>query len=249
MMCPWGEPLALKLIALMSCPYISGFSYVGVRDEVTRRELLNQLKTEIYSNCDPTILGADMFRKGKDEIEGIKKKIGLTEEKPVIAIMISDSAISRHLYRMLRNENMVVCTYEMADATDVMAFAFSPFEWSNLIAAADMVITDLFHGTIFSMIHNIPFISIEKEKSQRGKISNILVEYNLLENLICKEDYKNSSSLVLEIYTKCRWILESKEQVDYSSIFDKERIKSKTFYTFLDRIIYGGSEDTSNVML
>lgn len=63
----------------------------------------------------------------------------------------------------------------------------SPEEFLNLIYGAKLVITDSFHGTIFSMNFNIPFITLKRfkdgKKSQNSRIYSILKITKCLDRL------------------------------------------------------------------
>jgi hypothetical protein len=96
-----------------------------------------------------------------------------------------------------------------------------PTEFLNLIYNADIVITDSFHGLVFSVIFHRPFYSIErnhkKSNSQSTRITNLL---NLLklENRYIRGDEifgDDSASNISFVYAE--------------SILEKEREKSYMF--------------------
>lgn len=99
--------------------------------------------------------------------------------------------------------------YDIVDA--------SPDEFLRLIYNSYLVITDSFHGTIFSINFNVPFVSLRRfkdnNKSQNSRIYNILKKVNLEDRL-----YNNNLDYFLE-----------KTRVDFNKsniILQKERKES-----------------------
>ncbi len=213
------------------------FRYIGVRDDITREEILRIKKFDVHMNCDPSILHRNAFRFGREEKKNLRKK-WVDGDKKLIVLMIQNRELSKLLYRMMRNENTVYDYYEWAGMTDRDILSISPFEWSELIAAADFVITSLFHGTVFSMIHDTPFISIEFAECGRGKIENLLLEHSLQDNMFYAGHYENSlQKLGMDIFTNCRRMLRNGLAVEYENILEEEERKAGTFTRFLDDLI------------
>ncbi|QTV06632.1 polysaccharide pyruvyl transferase family protein [Faecalibacter bovis] len=57
-------------------------------------------------------------------------------------------------------------------------------EWLNGFYSADFVITDSFHGTVFSIIFNKPFIAIVNKERGASRFESLLSELGLLDRLI-----------------------------------------------------------------
>lgn len=230
---------------LMSAPDINyiresldRFSYIGVRDEITKAEILGIKQFDIHMNCDPTILNGNIFRFSNKERYDLRRKWSDENDKKLVVLMIQNHELSNHLYRMLRNENTVYDLYEWAGMTDRKILAISPFDWSELIAVADCVITSLFHGTVFSMIHDTPFISIDLAEPGRGKVTNILTEHGLQDKLFLASDYKESQKrLGMAVYTKCQKILKTDFAMKYEDILEEEARKADSFTLFMDDLL------------
>lgn len=63
--------------------------------------------------------------------------------------------------------------------TDVKLEA-DPFELLGYVKGADYIITDTFHGTIYSIKYNIPFITIIRE-SNKQKLSDLLQRFSVVD--------------------------------------------------------------------
>ena len=59
----------------------------------------------------------------------------------------------------------------------------SPFETLAYVKNADYIITDTFHGTVFSIKYQIPFATIIRESNQQ-KLSDLLSLFNLKERSV-----------------------------------------------------------------
>ncbi len=217
---------------------IKRFAYIGTRDEVTRRELLEIQKRKIERNCDPVFLDPQLFER-RDEKNRVKKKYGLPYDRPIISIMMHNDKIGFRLCRMLRNENQVVFLYDMNSYSKANNLtALSPFEWSEVISISDLVITEYFHAVVFSILYKIPFMAIEDSEMGRGKIENLLCENFMQDKFLYLQDYKdNAGMLTADLYTKGR-----KEMQEYTPFLAEQAIKNEcdkasTFFVKLEEII------------
>ena len=59
----------------------------------------------------------------------------------------------------------------------------TPFEWIDIVAALDFMVTSYFHGTCFSLLGNTPFYSIDISSidGEHSKIRNLLEQVELLD--------------------------------------------------------------------
>jgi len=88
------------------------------------------------------------------------------------------------------------------------AYANTPFEFISLIQHAELVITDSFHATVFSIIFNKQFLNLEckKTKTLYPRVEKLL-------NVFCCEDHYIKSISQLK-----KWSLSD---IDYSLHMDK----------------------------
>ncbi|CUA86420.1 polysaccharide pyruvyl transferase family protein [Pseudidiomarina woesei] len=68
--------------------------------------------------------------------------------------------------------------------------------WIKGFADADFVITDSFHGTVFSIIFNKPFISLVNINRGASRFESILSEFDLLDRLVGEFDKKQVEDLL-----------------------------------------------------
>ena len=101
----------------------------------------------------------------------------------------------------------------------------SPQQWIYAIANADCVVTDSFHGTLFSINFNKEFYSFAKRKNDTSieyndndRIVELLGSLNLEDRFIKDEDVENDSLVRSEMsYEKVNEIVgnQRKESLNY----------------------------------
>ena len=71
-------------------------------------------------------------------------------------------------------------------------------EWLRAFAQADFVVTDSFHGCVFSIIHRKPFIAIANEGRGIDRFTSLLGYFGLQDRLVFSmEDYRQKRSSLL----------------------------------------------------
>lgn len=96
--------------------------------------------------------------------------------------------------------------------------SLSPFEWMQYIKNAKFVITNMFHGTVFSIKLNRQFITIGS-KRRRNKVESLLKHMGLLDRLV----YVNSDTQIDQLIVK---------EIDYNVVnttIEKQKELSKEF--------------------
>ena len=91
--------------------------------------------------------------------------------------------------------------------------------WIKGFSDADFVITDSFHGTVFSIIFNKPFISLINPSRGASRFSSILGELGLMDRLVAEYDQAHIEKLLMQ-------------KIDFQKVInnlDKLKIRSMTF--------------------
>lgn len=95
----------------------------------------------------------------------------------------------------------------------------NPAQWLRGFQDAKFVVTDSFHGTVFSILHNIPFIAIGNKDRGLSRFESLLNMFGLRDRLITDFD-----SLNIEAY-----INKEIEWNKVNEILEKERDKAVRF--------------------
>lgn len=158
--------------------YLEHIQQISVR-EVTGRKIIRQIcSRDVPVVCDPTLLF------DQDGWNRILPKKRLIERKYVFAYFLGANPAHRDVARAFAGEKdlALVAIHHMdqyvpadVDFGDVAFSNAGPEEFVNLIRGAEFVLTDSFHGTIFSILHHKQFITFNRydEKTKHSKNSRI----------------------------------------------------------------------------
>lgn len=169
-------------------------SLIGEFDAVSVREKsgMSICETEFnYKNVqhvvDPTLLvDVEFYEKyiQKNENEGVANGI--------FTYMLNHESGYEDIYLKARTElklplYSLIVNSEINDSNENKDYLKpSPKEWITLLINSKFVITDSYHGTLFSIIFKKSFISIENEKRGISRLKSFLRKLDLEERLIFK---------------------------------------------------------------
>lgn len=155
--------------------YLNDFDNISVR-ESSAITLLNNIGIKNAINtCDPTLLlGVDEWRKisRKPALTDAWNNVNTTDYVFAYILGNSDEQIIK-LKSMCRDNNIKLLyipfidgCYNNSKENDKELLNCSPEEWIWLIDHAKYIITDSFHGLVFSIMFNKKFLSIRRVNSE-----------------------------------------------------------------------------------
>ena len=169
---------------------LSSYALIGVRDQLTW-ELVLESKADrdvpVIRVPDPTILYEDQPTRVRD----ILRSYGVDLDRPILGVLFyGKPAFSEELCRQYRAQGYQTVALSMYNPyADVnLGDRLSPYEWADAFKYLSFCVTDRFHGTIFCLKNNIPFLSIEPYSPETMKNSKI---YSLLDDFGMTENYAN----------------------------------------------------------
>lgn len=147
------------------------FTYIGVRDSATEA-LANDIVSEterIHINCDPTF--AYEYSPNKENgLRILKERFGVDPEKKCIGLMCGVPELARRIIREYGDKIQIVSLYYHYRGTKGCC-VLDPFEWIDVIAAVDGLITTFFHGMVFAIKNNTDFLAIENRQMENISMS------------------------------------------------------------------------------
>ena len=160
---------------------LSEFEAISVRDSNSKEIVEHLTDFNVETNLDPVLIYD--FEK---EIKDIK-----IDMKNYIIVYAYTGRLNKEEQKTIKkfakkhNKKIVSLGFpqEVADVNIVV----DPFEMLAYFKNADFVITDTFHGTIFSVVTNTKFISLVR-KSNFNKMKSLLENLTLEERLITNLD-------------------------------------------------------------
>ena len=144
---------------------VQSYKKISVREDSGKTICKDILKCDAIHVLDPTLL---LSSKHYDQLINHSK----TEKKYICQYFLDNNE--------QKNNIVFLAKYRYP----------SVIEWLKNIRDAEFVITDSFHGTIFSLIFQKKFICINNKKRGSTRFQSLLGELDLLHRLIEVEDSK-----------------------------------------------------------
>lgn len=189
------------------------FSCISVRDKKTLNLVKSMSSKKVTLVVDPTMLIED-YSKYENDIE-IKDKYIL-------------------VYGYTFNKNEIESIKELSKKTGYKLYSIgmpqmwcdkqitaTPFEFLSYIKSAEMIVTETFHGTIFSILYNKNFAAFVNHKT---KLEDLLDRFslnardvsetkNLISTLEEKIDYVNVNKILKNERKKsAKWLIDAIEE-------------------------------------
>lgn len=100
---------------------------------------------------------------------------------------------------------------------DLESYIYPKIEtWLKGIAEADFVVTDSFHGTVFAILHNKPFISIINKERGAARFYSLLSKLNLTDRMISDHNDFDWQSMYEINYKEVNNLLERYRSESYN---------------------------------
>lgn len=174
------------------------------------RETSNKCVIEEFSNgkvCtklpDPTI-GLT-----KDQWDLIRKKAdSKPNNKYIFTYLLGQKSNEiQELVNIFEDKEIV----EIMKKDDINLFSNNPGQFLDLLDDSELIITDSFHGCVFSIIYNKPFVVVHTPDriNMEDRIKSLLLEFNLENRLIENIDIDNIYTID---YSDCNIILEEQRR-------------------------------------
>ena len=155
------------------CMLLNRFDAVSVRDENTYNVVKELSTAEPQYNIDPVLL-LPTFPKDKTYKKLPYKYVLIYAYNRRISDKKEIDAIKSYAEKRGLKTICVNCYQTWCDRY----FAVSPFALLQYIKDAECVVTDTFHGTVFSIRNNVPFVAMVRE-SNRNKLEFLLKQFGL----------------------------------------------------------------------
>ena len=218
--------------------YLKRYNAISVREESGKKILKNiNIDSEIVA--DPTILcDKNSWRKIAGKRTHSKKYLLAFGINPDDRFLNLVKKIASHLNLpslFLVTSNLFKAKHPLLDSVILPDVG----EWLSLFRDSEFVITDSFHGTVFSTIYNKKFISIVSRDKSRfsGRITDYLSRIGLEDRCVnLKCNYKEIENIIMQ-------------DIDYEIVNiqrEKFRLQSeKWLMDSIDRIKIGNNRNES----
>ncbi|MBQ9901134.1 MAG: polysaccharide pyruvyl transferase family protein [Clostridia bacterium] len=215
---------------------LDSFSDISVREEGLEKTISEISGKPVTTVLDPTLL------LGAGDWDKVTVQPQMTEKYAFVYVIGVSTDVRRRIsdYCKKNRFQMVIVPhaqgwYKAADERyfDVQAAAIGPAEWLGYIKNAEIIFTDSFHGTIFSVNYHKKFVSFENLSGDAEKDSG-LRKYSILRRLgLADRCVPYSYDLNSEILA---------EDIDYASVDQRLQELRKHSESYLAKAL-GLAED------
>ena len=225
---------------------LNGFRLISVRDHFTR-EMVRAIGPDpaipVHTIPDPTIL-EDFPETGVAEI---LRKHGVDGNRPVLGIMVHGKhALCGAVADHFRRRGFAVVALSMYNpCADVnLGCVLGPYEWAEAIGRLTFCLTDRFHGTVFCLKNNTPFVSVDPRPPGEpiaNKILSLLQDWRMEE---CYENVYSPGYRSEQLIESCDAVLagwDSTRRTHVAETAARLRKEGRAFVTEMARTIREGA--------
>lgn len=193
-------------------PALEDFSYISVRNKHSFSFVKYITNKEVEIVADPTIIY---------DFEGDENK-KVTNSDYILTYILGKEIQGTHKEVIKRIKNIYgnlpvyaikipTMKFELSAHASKVFYELYPGEWINMFRNANFIYTDSFHGTLYALKYNIPFLAYYTEKTRSTRFIDIGERYGIKRYLVkdieeidekdsikAKPDFKNINR-ILEI--------------------------------------------------
>lgn len=190
------------------------FKNLSVRDDNTYNIIEKTLQIKPTLVLDPTLLyNYDISDENILLNENYILFYGIDFEK-------NGESIIKQIKQFASKKNMRIISVGFKHSwADQNIVTITPFEWMKYIKNASYIITNMFHGTVFSIKYNKQFLTVGSQR-RKNKVESLLKHMELSERVVYFDNAKDCLSDKLEL------------KIDYdrvNKIIKEEKKKSEDF--------------------
>ena len=182
---------------------LSGFKAISVRETSAIGLLKENVGVDSTQVCDPT-----MLIPAEDYIRQLNIDGGLN--RGIVSYILDPSELSKALIEKIGCvANDSISEINVPDAAGIYP---SVERWVEMIATSKMVVTDSFHGCIFSLIFRKPLVFIENSSRGNARFQSLIETFGISDNIVreIKDfDVSKSYSLPKDIDNKIESLVSS----------------------------------------
>lgn len=155
--------------------FLNRIDYLSVREDTGVKIVKDIANKKAELVCDPTIL------LNRDEWDEVATNERIIKEKYILCYFLGKNIEHRKFAERLKEKTgYKIVSLNHADEyvkysdvfADITPYDVGPREWINLVKNAEIVCTDSFHGTVFSLIYNKAFFNFRRYSSKAKGSTN-----------------------------------------------------------------------------
>ena len=175
----------------MASRYLLNFTGISFREKGTVKlaeDHLNLTSKPIFV-LDPTLTIDKSYY--LNEIKNYKRDFDFNEKYIFVYQLDRNRILEKTLAESSLKLNYKIYKLDLNENNYIESFLFG-------VNISQAVITDSFHGTVFSIIFNKPFISFVNRNRGKGRFDSLKEVFNLEDRIVDKNVFNPNISLLLE---------------------------------------------------
>lgn len=196
-------------------PALADFRGISVRDKHTEQTISELVNKQIIRVCDPTML---LPKESYLQFNG-KRPPYRYLLLYVFQDMLIDECLKKELLDFCKSRNLKIISLGLYRNWCQDSIPYSPQNFITLINNADYILTNTFHGTVFSIIFEKAFVVAADKKV---KVQEVLEEFNLTSRKLSREDKLE------EMFEKT---------IDYSDVRSKVELRREESLNYIQRCL------------
>ena len=159
---------------------LKNISAISVRDEYSKKLISSETNKDITIVCDPTLLHEIDFYKS------IQKKCDYKDFILIYAFRdFCSKAQQESIIRYAKKHNKKIISFGVNRSWCDISVPFDNLSLTSYFENADYVLTNTFHGTIFSILYKKQFVDFGKNSR---KVCELLNQFKLVDRNVNKEE-------------------------------------------------------------
>ncbi len=194
---------------------LNNFSLISIREKSSKK-ILSRVKTPIYEVLDPTLLLS------KEEWDLYKDKRFNINNYTLVYMLGINNSIVNGINNNVDDDIMEISYKKHFKKTRYLQNGFGPSEFISAIDNSNCIITNSFHGMVFSIIYHKDFFVVLRD-SMNSRIYDFLDNLGLTDRIINAND--NYSKIKLN------------QHIDYRKVDQKIKKLKANSIEYLNKII------------
>lgn len=192
--------------------YFKSFTAISVREEEAVEKTKQLYNKDVKRLIDPSMLME------KEEYRSKEKEIVVPARYILVYKLKENDIMTNKAIEIAKILNIKIVSLGKKIPNSIFLKTIGPGEFLYLCDHAEYILTNSFHGTVFSLIYNKPFLTFENG-NYNSRMETILNITNQQKRMVTKN----------EKVEKLLRLLINKEDYDFENIIEKELNKSKEF--------------------
>ena len=210
-----GNEELLKKHALDFKEKLESIEHISVREQNIISPLESIVKKDITQVLDPTLL---LDKSDWENLILQNDKVSLPKEKYILVYTLFESKevtkVANYLSKITGLKVVHFRKYNAYQNELKSLYKYGPVDFVNAVSNAAYVITNSFHGTVFSIIFERKFYSV-LPKERAGRIKDLLTTLNLNDRIIQDENQIDSNRNIDYITVKSKIECLKTESIEF----------------------------------